>query len=250
MDYDGTSMPESYDSGRGYPPAVLAAWLEHIARRAPRETSDVLDLGCGTGRYSGPLAAQLRANVLAVEPSQKMLGQAARKDAPNVFYVRGKAESLPLTDTSFDLVFMSMVFHHLDDPAAAVRECRRVLRPGGVVCLRAATQEQIESYPYVPFFPTSREILAQTLQSSAFIKSQFDAAGFELGAHELIVSEVGSNWSEYADKLSCRADSILIQLPNEEFMQGLAVMRGRGAAARTEEPIAEPVDFFSFRVVP
>ena len=53
MDYDRTKMPAAYDAGRGYPPAVLAFWLEVISRWVPTGTvSDIVDIGCGTGRYS------------------------------------------------------------------------------------------------------------------------------------------------------------------------------------------------------
>ena len=51
------------------------------------------------------------------------------------------------------MVFMSMVFHHFDDPARVAQECRRLLREDGVVCLRGASAEQIDAYPYVAFFP-------------------------------------------------------------------------------------------------
>jgi hypothetical protein len=54
MDYDKTDMPEAYDSGRSYSPAVLALWLDVVSRWVPKGTvAQILDLGCGTGRYSG-----------------------------------------------------------------------------------------------------------------------------------------------------------------------------------------------------
>ena len=143
MNYDNTNMPGAYDAGRGYSPAVLALWLDAISRAVPKgAVSDILDIGCGTGRYSTALAAHFNARVIAVDPSEKMLAEARKKATEAVCYERAFAESLPLPDASIDLVFMSMVFHHFDDPDQAVRECRRVLRQGGTVCLRAACRSR------------------------------------------------------------------------------------------------------------
>jgi ubiquinone/menaquinone biosynthesis C-methylase UbiE len=80
MNYDRTEMPTSYDAGRAYPPHVLRYWLEIIAQSVPKgSVSDILDLGCGTGRYSNALADYYAANVVALDPSDKMLTAARRK---------------------------------------------------------------------------------------------------------------------------------------------------------------------------
>ena len=64
-----------------------------------------------------------------LDPLRKMLDQARRKPAAgNVVYRQAAAEALPFPDGCADLVFMSMVYHHLSDPAAVARECHRVLR--------------------------------------------------------------------------------------------------------------------------
>jgi SAM-dependent methyltransferase len=139
-----------------------------------------------------------------------------------------------------------MVFHHFDDPVRAVRECHGILRPGAAVCLRAGTTEQIDRYAYVPFFPETRAILGRALQPRGFIESTFATGGFVLDRHELVWSEVGLNWNDYAERLAQRADSILVQLPDREFERGLASLREHAAGATTDEPVIEPIDFFVF----
>ena len=80
MDYDQTQMPAAYDAGRGYRPAILSMWLDVIARRLQGEPiDDILDVGCGTGRYSAALADRFDARVIAVDPSAKMLAEARKK---------------------------------------------------------------------------------------------------------------------------------------------------------------------------
>ena len=232
MNYDKTNIPAAYDAGRGYSPKVLTGWLDVVSRLVPKETvSEILDIGCGTGRYSTALAAHFDARVVAVDPSEKMLAEARKKVSERVRYERAFAESLPLPDASVDMVFMSMVFHHFDDPDRAVRECRRVLRRGGAVCLRAATIDRIGTYPYVPFFPRSRAILNDVLQSQETVETIFANAGFHLVRHQLVRSEVAGNFHAYAEKLAFRADSILVQLSDQEFQAGLVALREHAATA-------------------
>jgi ubiquinone/menaquinone biosynthesis C-methylase UbiE len=248
VNYDQTDMPASYDAGRGYSPGVLEYWLDVISGSVPKgSVSEILDLGCGTGRYSTALAKYFNANVVGVDPSEKMLAQARQKPSGRVRYERARGESLPLGDGSVDMVFISMAFHHFERPELVAQECRRVMRLNGSVCLRAGTVDRIDSYAYVGFFPSSRAILSRALQSQAFIESIFARASFQRIRHELIPSEAAESWSTYADKLAYRADSILAQLPDSEFEKGLAALRQHAETAPLHEPVVEPVDFFVFQ---
>jgi len=247
MDYDRTAMPAGYDAGRGYRPEVLQGWLDIIAAALPPgPVRDILDLGCGTGRYSAGLAARFGARVIGVDPSEKMLAEARRKGGEGVEFVRGFAEAAPLEDASVDVVFMSMVFHHFTDPAQAARECHRVLRSGGAACLRAGVTERAASYAYVPFFPETPPILARSLRSAAEIRTIFLDAGFQLVHHTHPLSEVAESWPDYAERVSKRADSILVQLDDAEFELGLASLRAFASRA-PDGPVTEPVDFLVFQ---
>ncbi|MFE0512442.1 methyltransferase domain-containing protein [Streptomyces sp. NPDC058964] len=82
-------------------------------------TTDVVNVGAGTGSYEPPRT------VLAVEPSQVMIGQRPPESAPAV---RAVAEQLPLHDDSADAVMALLTIHHWTDPAAGIAELRRVAR--------------------------------------------------------------------------------------------------------------------------
>jgi ubiquinone/menaquinone biosynthesis C-methylase UbiE len=247
VNYDETNMAAGYDAGRAYSPQVLAYWLDVISRSVPKgSVSEILDLGCGTGRYSNGLADYFQASVVGIDPSEKMLAEAQRKASARVRYERASAESLPLRDAAVDMVFISMAFHHFEHPDRAAAECRRVLRSNGRVYLRAGTTERIENYAYVEFFPGSRRILNRVLQSQAFIESTFAGAGFSLVRHQLVPSEVAESWDAYAEKLAYRADSVLVQLSDREFADGLAALRKFAKTAPPHVPVTEPVDFFVF----
>lgn len=180
MDYDTTDIHVCYDKGRDHGPEFLQLWMDVIASHVNgKSVQNILDLGCGTGRFTEALAERFNAQVVGVDPSNKMMEQANKKRRDSrVRYQAGSAEAIPLPDRSVDLIFMSMIFHHFADPYVAARECRRVLREIGTAFLRAGTRERISSYAYIDFFPESRPILEEVLPQSSFIREVFEAAGF------------------------------------------------------------------------
>jgi ArsR family transcriptional regulator len=90
------------------------------------------DLGCGTGHVASAMAPFV-ARVIAVDRSGEMLQAARRRlrDLPGVEVRRGELEALPIAADELDAATLLLVLHHLPDPAAALSEARRVLKPGG-----------------------------------------------------------------------------------------------------------------------
>ncbi len=248
MDYDATDIAATYDRGRDHGPEFLSLWMNVVAGHVhDRSIKTILDLGCGTGRFTEALRARFDADVFGIDPSEKMLAQARRKrpDA-RIRYEHGCAESIPLPDSSVDLVFMSMIFHHLEDPALAVRECRRVLGDSGTVFIRSGIRERISSYPYSDFFPASRAILEEVLPPTALIREVFAAAGFSALSVELVTQEISPSFAAYAEKLAAGADSVLARLSPADFDAGMTALRNY-AADGDDEAVFEPIDVFVFR---
>jgi ubiquinone/menaquinone biosynthesis C-methylase UbiE len=248
MDYDATEIPQNYDKGRDHGPELLDLWMNTIASHVDATSiRAILDLGCGTGRFSEALARHFDAQVIAMDPSKKMLEQARSKrvDA-RVGYALGSGESIPLDSDSVDLIYMSMIFHHFRDPQLAASECRRVLRDGGTAFMRTGTRERIPMYPSVPFFPASRPIMNDVLPTSSFVQDVFVAAGFRLVKLEVITQTIAPNHAVYADKLAAGSDSVLAQLSQDEFHRGILAVRDY-ASRVNNEPITEPIDLFVFR---
>jgi SAM-dependent methyltransferase len=92
-----------------------------------------LDLGCGEGRLARDLKALGHA-VTAIDASPTMIA-AAREADPEMESQLADASALPFDDESFDLVVAFMSLQDVDDMEGAVRECARVLAPGGRLCL-------------------------------------------------------------------------------------------------------------------
>jgi SAM-dependent methyltransferase len=96
----------------------LARWLEDEGRRAGAVR--VLDVGCGDKPYQPYFSAA--SEFVGVD-----IGENPHAD------VTGRVEALPLEDAGFDVVLCIQVLEHVDDPAQAVRELHRVVKPGGRV---------------------------------------------------------------------------------------------------------------------
>jgi ArsR family transcriptional regulator len=105
------------------------------------------DLGCGTGQVAAALAPFV-ARVVAVDRSGDMLQAARRRlrDLPNVQVRRGELEALPIADAELDAATLLLVLHHLPDPAAALAETGRVLKPGGRVVIADMLPHDHEEY--------------------------------------------------------------------------------------------------------
>jgi hypothetical protein len=121
-------------------------------------------------------------------------------------------------------------------------ECGRVLRQRGRLCLRTASREKIPVYPYLPFFPSSRVLLEEQVPALDFQRAVFEAASLQLLFSGVVTQQIASDYSDYADKLSAKADSILAQLTGEEFDAGIQALRSDPPPG----PVFEPIDLLVF----
>lgn len=121
----------------------LSAVHEALVRNAALDPGTrVLDIGCGTGSLLIRAGlAQPRADLIGVDPDERMLGSArakALRAGVPIRFDRGYGEALPLADGSVDRVFSTLMLHHMDGADGQARllaEVRRVLAPGGVLLL-------------------------------------------------------------------------------------------------------------------
>jgi ubiquinone/menaquinone biosynthesis C-methylase UbiE len=112
----------------------------------------LLDVGCGPGTVTIDLAARLgTGEVVGVDTSSAVVEiaqkAAAEAGAANVTFRVADAYELPFPDDAFDIVHAHQVLQHLTDPIAALREMRRVTRPGGLVAVRDADYTGMTWYP-------------------------------------------------------------------------------------------------------
>jgi O-antigen biosynthesis protein len=103
---------------------------------------DVIDAGCGTGYGSEILAEAGARRVVGVDISQEAIdcASSASSHARTEFSL-GSLHALPFDDASFDLAVCFEVIEHVEDQPLAIRELRRVLRPGGVLAISSPNRD-------------------------------------------------------------------------------------------------------------
>ncbi|MGA8787486.1 MAG: methyltransferase domain-containing protein, partial [Paenarthrobacter sp.] len=117
--------------------------------------TSVLDVGCGPGSITCDFAGLVApGQVIGLDRSPDIVAQATglatERGVDNVTFQTGNIYDLDFEDESFDLVHAHQVLQHLTDPVAALREMRRVAKPGAIVAVRDADFHGMSWYPEVP----------------------------------------------------------------------------------------------------
>ncbi|WP_329199673.1 MULTISPECIES: methyltransferase domain-containing protein [unclassified Streptomyces] len=122
-----------------------------------RPGMSVLDVGCGPGTITADLADLVSpgGRVTAVDAAADVLEQARayverRAPAAPVEFATADVHALDFPDDSFDVVHAHQVLQHVGDPVRALREMRRVCRPGGIVAVRDADYAAMTWFPRTP----------------------------------------------------------------------------------------------------
>ena len=115
----------------------------------------LLDIGCGPGTITADLATQVTpGRVTALERTGPALDLAraeiARRGLDTVDFAVGDVHALDFADDTFDVVHAHQVLQHVGDPVTALREMRRVTRPGGVVAVRDSDYAAFAWFPQLP----------------------------------------------------------------------------------------------------
>ncbi|MEU6859379.1 class I SAM-dependent methyltransferase [Glycomyces sp. NPDC046736] len=120
-----------------------------------QEHHRILDIGCGPGTITADLAAIVKSgNVIGADHVADILPkaaeEAARRGLSNVTFEQADVHRLRFEDDTFDVAHAHQVLQHVGDPVAALRELRRVVRPGGLIAVRDS------DYAAFTWFPTSQ----------------------------------------------------------------------------------------------
>ncbi|WP_292387562.1 class I SAM-dependent methyltransferase [Methanosarcina sp. UBA5] len=138
------------------PPAFMGPFLDSdfrrklqppdklIKRSGITEEMRILEVGCGSGAFTtfAAKAIGIKGEVYALDIQPKMLMQLKKKlsrpenrDIINIKLVEGDAHKLPFDDNSFDVVYTVTVLQELPDKNKALKEMKRVLKPGGILAV-------------------------------------------------------------------------------------------------------------------
>ncbi len=220
---DYSQIAEVYDQARTSDAPHLEWWFERIAeagRLAPGKR--LLDLGCGTGRWTIPLTDRTGCQALGVDSSPEMLERARGKpQGGGITWRLGDAEGLDIEQGSFDCALMSLMMHHLDDHIATFRGVLRVLKPGGVFLIRQGTLEQIMGDVFHHFFPEALTIDRKRTPLRAEIEHWLAAAGFEDVSAEEVTQTSYPSYERLQKEVRMRVCSVLRLIDRQAFERGL-----------------------------
>jgi 2-polyprenyl-3-methyl-5-hydroxy-6-metoxy-1,4-benzoquinol methylase len=153
----------------------------------------VLDLGAGIGMAASAFAALGAARVIAVDPDpsdEVGRGAMARLAGRGEFeIVDGYGEAIPLGDKSVDIVYCRQVLHHARDLQQVLRECARVVRPGGIVlaCREHVVDDDLQLRQFLDGHPVNRLAGGENAYRLAAYLDAITSAG-------LVVDHVFTPW--------------------------------------------------------
>lgn len=144
----------------GHHPSVLSAHRSRTVDNSAaylaghlRPGMSVLDVGCGPGTITAGLAERVApGRVVAADAAETVLDEARANTAglDNVEFAVADVHALDFPDGTFDVVHAHQVLQHVADPVGALREMRRVTRPGGIVAARDVDFGTVVWYPEPP----------------------------------------------------------------------------------------------------
>jgi ubiquinone/menaquinone biosynthesis C-methylase UbiE len=214
-----------YDEVRAASPEYLKYWSSKVARLgALNREAKVLDIGCGTGRYTIPIASITGAHVFGIEPSEEMLDAAVKKNTHrDICWGRGVGESLAFRGESFDCVLMTFVLHHIEDKKKAISEMFRVLRPGGRCIIITTSHGHIRRSPLY-LFPKLAAIDLVRFPSLPWLKSMLEEGGFKNVHYHLdMYGKRRIGIKDLLDRVKRKYISTLDILENEDFVKGYEI---------------------------
>ncbi len=225
MKPDYGRIADYYDRVRTNDADYLRFWTAPLVKfgRIGRD-SRVLDVGCGTGRFTITMEEMTGASVYGLDASADMLKR-AKKKSDGVKWVQGSAEDLPFENGFFDTVTVTMAIHQFEKKREAIAEAARVLKSGGHLVVLTTSHGRIRG-SYFALFPGIAAIDLKRFPTIPQIKKWMKEEGMTAEYHivrrkrEIPVDTV-------IDWMKKRFISTLELMDDREFERGLAVFEKR-----------------------
>jgi len=157
-----------------------------IARANMVPGKRVLEIGCGNGIFTEKFSGT-GAMITALDLSPHLLALAQKQiTAPNVSFIAGDAEKLDFPDESFDAVVGVSILHHLDHKTA-LKEMRRVLRPGGKIVFSEPNMlnPQIMLQKNIPFL---KKMAGDSEYETAYFRWPMQKSLAQIGFSNIIIT--------------------------------------------------------------
>ncbi len=220
---DYSKIASSYDVGRPLLEQNSSLWLNLISTHSGISPgARVLDLGCGTGRFTLPMSNQLAYSMTGIDLSPEMLDKAKNKDPDGkIMWEVGNADDLHYSKASFNMIFMSHLLHHVNNPSIVLVGCNRIIIEGGVVLIRYGAMEQIREDPEHVFFPEVKQIDEVRTPSVGLIERWLTKAGFSNIRSVDVTQKTYETAIDRFQMTSVKGTSVLSMISDDAFKHGL-----------------------------
>jgi ubiquinone/menaquinone biosynthesis C-methylase UbiE len=220
---DYSRIASFYDEGRSLSGQNIDLWIGLISRFSrAQQGAQVLDLGCGTGRFALQMASRLRFRVTGADSSKEMLAKAKEKDTAGLVKWDGQdAECLTYPEGSFEVVFMSHLLHHVNSPPTVIRECKRILNASGVILIRYGAIDQIRDDVEHKFFPEVLALDKARTPTVQRVEKWLSDAGFSEIISEEIVQRTYDTGRARLNAAKVKSTSVLSIISQEAFEKGI-----------------------------
>lgn len=218
-------IADYYDRVRSNDADYLRFWTAPLVKFGKiTGKSRVLDVGCGTGRFTLTMEEMTGASVYGLDASVDMLKRAKEKSGI-VKWVRGSAEDLPFENGFFDTVTITMALHQFEDKREAIAEAGRVLKAGGHLVILTTSHGRIRN-SYFALFPGIAAIDLKRFPAIPEIKGWMRESGMKAEYHIVrrkreIPVETVIGW------MRKRFISTLELMDDRAFERGLAIFEKR-----------------------
>jgi len=223
---DYSKIASYYDRVKLAPTAELLSRIIEYGRID--SSSTVLDVGCGTGRFTLKMSAAKPFVLLALEPSIEMLRQAVVKDqSKSVLWVRGDGQRLPFRQGFFDCVYMTSVIHHIEDKKMALQQIYSVLKDRGNCVIMTYSHSGIRKN-IINCFPGVTATDSKRMPSVPELKNLMRTVGFKDVSYHVIKRDEGyTPTDEYLERVRNKYVSTLTLFDEDTFQRGLKIFERR-----------------------
>eukprot|EP01062_Namystynia_karyoxenos_P036323 TRINITY_DN26450_c0_g1_i1.p1 TRINITY_DN26450_c0_g1~~TRINITY_DN26450_c0_g1_i1.p1 ORF type:complete len:313 (+),score=61.22 TRINITY_DN26450_c0_g1_i1:71-1009(+) len=242
----------------GHARAVVAHHARRTAEQFAKHTiphlrpgARVLDVGCGPGSITRGFAKHLAnsGSITAVDVVPEVLeqaraalagGDAAELKGIDISVLHASAYALPFADGSFDVVHAHQLLQHLQRPAAALREMRRVTAPGGVVTVREVDYESWLWYPAEPRMSHWKEVILAVGERNGnhfdagrrvrtwLLEAGFPSSGLTVGGDVVMYADVeacaqlAETWAQRVSGTKLAEQAVAFGLASEPEVREMA----------------------------
>ena len=247
---DYSSIADYYDKARPEPADVWIKTIVDLAGITP--DSRVLDVGCGTGRFAVRVRQHHKGPSYGVDSSVAMLKKAAARGVDvarggatpggagrtagkagtrgrqrPVHWVAGDAHALPLKSGSIDCAYMTMVIHHVEKHGTALKEVRRVLRPGGKFLIMTSSHSAIRVH-VLRHFPGVVATDLKRFPPIPVLRAEMKKAGFKNVRSRLVRHrDAEIPVEKYLGMVKNKYISTFTVMDDRKFERGLRVFEQR-----------------------